>query len=152
MIRAWLVMSVALGVTSIGVSSSTADQSGYQKTIKVAEPMAFVRLYADSSGASHFGDGELTFALADFAPPAPPISVSSAIQSESALVISSPVGWEGDWHPAPRRQYLIVLTGELEVKVSDGDVLLEDTWGKGHVSRVIGDVRAYALVVPLKKR
>ena len=72
--------------------------------------------------------------------------------------MSSPPGWHGDWHPAPQRQWIIILSGELEVEVSDGEirifgpgsvVLVEDTFGKGHVSRVVSRERVYCVVVPL---
>ena len=53
------------------------------------------------------------------------------------------------WHTAPQRQFAINLTGELEVEVSDGDklrvgpgdlMLMDDTVGKGHVTRLLGPV------------
>ena len=53
------------------------------------------------------------------------------------------------WHVAPQRQFAINLTGELEAEVSDGQrrrfgpgdlVFLEDTHGKGHVTRLLGPV------------
>jgi len=56
------------------------------------------------------------------------------------------------------RQFVIVLFGELEVEVSDGEkrrfepggiCLVEDTAGKGHISRVTCKIRCYAAVVPL---
>lgn len=59
---------------------------------------------------------------------------------------------------APRRQFVIVLSGELEVEVSDGEkrrfgsggiCLVEDTAGRGHVSRLTSKMRCYAAVVPL---
>lgn len=161
MMRAWLATSVALGFTFIGASSVFGNSSSDPQTIQVAEPLKVVRLYVDSTGASHFADEEVTFRLTDFAPPAPPMSVSDAIESKGAAFISSPAGWVGDWHPAPRRQYLICLKGQLEVEVSDGEVrtfgpgdvvLVEDTWGKGHISRVVGEVRGYAMVVPLEEQ
>ncbi|AVS97756.1 hypothetical protein C7Y68_02220 [Paracidovorax avenae] len=49
--------------------------------------------------------------------------------------------WEQDVHPAPRRQYVVTLQGELEFQVSDGStfrlapgtvLLAEDTGGAGH--------------------
>ena len=159
MIRVGLFALIVIGFIMCGMSVPAACAGPDAKTIEVAPPMKCVRLYSDSTGASHFGDEELTFTLVDFAPPAPPISVSSAIQSEGAIVISSPVGWEGTWHPTPQRQYFVCLTGQLQVEVSDGEmrtfgpgevVLVEDTWGKGHVSRVVGEERCYAIVVPLK--
>jgi oxalate decarboxylase/phosphoglucose isomerase-like protein (cupin superfamily) len=161
MSRICLIASLALALVLVTTNDPYASQQSDSLTIEVAQPMKYVRLYADSTGASHFADEELTFTLADFAPPAPPISVSNAIQSDGAVVISSPVGWQGDWHPAPQRQYVIWLEGQLQVEVSDGEVrtfgpgavvLVEDTWGKGHISRVIGKVRGYAIVVPIKDK
>jgi hypothetical protein len=82
------------------------------------------------------------------------------IKAEEVLFISSPSNWYGDWHPSPRRQFFLQLSGELEVAVSDcevrrfiiGDVLLlEDTFGKGHISRVVSNERAYAVFIPLGK-
>jgi uncharacterized cupin superfamily protein len=82
------------------------------------------------------------------------------IKAEGVLFISSPSNWHGDWHPAPRRQFYFPLSGELEVEVSDGEVrrfssgdvlLLEDTFGKGHISRVVSNERGYAVFVPLGK-
>ncbi|MGD8439078.1 MAG: cupin domain-containing protein [Holophagae bacterium] len=78
--------------------------------------------------------------------------------SENVAVISSPAGWHGDWHPTPHRQLMIVLAGELEVQVSDGEVrrfgpgatlLVEDTVGRGHVSSVVGTQRCFMVNVVL---
>ncbi|MGD9140074.1 MAG: cupin domain-containing protein [bacterium] len=126
--------------------------------IEVSGPFAYVRIYTGPEGKTHFEDLEMTFELKDFAPPAPPISVSQAFMTQGMTVISSPGGWEGNWHPAPRRQFLIILVGELDVEVSDGEVrrfgpgsiiLVEDTGGMGHISSVVAKERGYCLVLPL---
>ena len=58
----------------------------------------------------------------------------------------------------PRRQFVLGLVGELEVEVSDGEVrrfgpgsviLVEDTSGKGHLSRVVGTERSMAAAIRL---
>jgi quercetin dioxygenase-like cupin family protein len=130
------------------------------ESIEAADPLPYVRVYSDAEGESHFENSDFRFTLVDFAPPAPPVSVSQAIEADSVAVVSSPAGWHGDWHPAPRRQLMFVLAGELEVRASDGavrrfrpgDVLLvEDTSGKGHVSTVVGDERCYMANVPLSE-
>ena len=61
-----------------------------------------------------------------------------------------------DWHVAPRRQYVINLSGHSEVEISDGtklrfgpgDIFLaDDTTGRGHISRVVGNQsRVYVTV------
>ena len=56
-----------------------------------------------------------------------------------------------DWHHAPQPQFAINLTGELQVEVSDGQtrrigpgdlVFLDDTQGKGHITRLLTPVTA----------
>ncbi|RJQ09106.1 MAG: hypothetical protein C4558_06835 [Dehalococcoidia bacterium] len=51
-----------------------------------------------------------------------------------------------EFHPAPRRQYMLYLTARVEIGLGDGtsvimepgDALLaEDTTGRGHTSRVL---------------
>ena len=120
--------------------------------------MKYVRVYADQNGDSHFEDVEVGMSLTDFAPPAPPVNVSPLMPSTNVVFLSAPAGWYGPLHPAPRRQFVFVLTGELEGAVSDGEVrrfapgsfgLLEDTSGKGHSTRVVGKDSALLAIVQL---
>ena len=120
--------------------------------------MEYVRLYADAAGESHFEDRAATLATVDFAPPAPPLDVSTPEAASRVLFLSAPVGWAGEWHPVPRRQWMLYLAGEIEVEASDGEArrfgpgsatLIEDTTGKGHRSRVVGDAAALLAVVQL---
>ena len=61
-----------------------------------------------------------------------------------------------DWHNAPRKQFAINMTGELEVELTDGTrrrigsdlVYLEDLTGKGHVTRALGPITNVFLHVP----
>src|SRR5882672_2794629 len=63
-----------------------------------------------------------------------------------------------DWHTAPRRQYVINLAGEVEIGLGDGTVhrfgpghvtLAEDLTGKGHTTRVVGNVPRVTATIPL---
>jgi len=63
-----------------------------------------------------------------------------------------------DWHRAPRRQYVITLTGHAELEVAGekkipvgpGHVdLVEDTTGKGHITKVTGADDRITLQLPL---
>jgi len=120
--------------------------------------MKYTRIYADPAGESHFKDVEVEFQETDFAPPAMPLNVSSFSSATECGFITAPPGWYGDWHPAPQRQFLFYLAGQGEVGVSDGEVrtfgpgdivLVEDTTGKGHVSRVVGSAEVLNAVVRL---
>lgn len=111
--------------------------------------VTYTRLYADSSGGSHFADVSEPLEPNDFAPPAPPLHASESQQAERLLFVGSPAEWDGHWHPAPKRQFVICLSGEIEVTVTDGEsrvfgpgdvLLLEDTEGRGHKTQTTGRV------------
>ncbi|HKC20254.1 MAG TPA: cupin domain-containing protein [Candidatus Dormibacteraeota bacterium] len=115
------------------------------------------RTYVDSQG-SHAEQIETDLVLADYAPPAPPLFVSAPSAAVGFAYLRLPAGWDGGWHPTPRRQLFVLLRGTLEGEVSDGRVirieqgdvvLLEDTSGAGHSTRVVGDEDTEALVITL---
>ena len=120
--------------------------------------MTYTRIYADADGESHFGDVAVDVAPVEFAPPAPPLHMAAPLEASRMILCVVPAGWVGDWHPAPRRQFYVQLSGELEVEVSDGEirrfsagslVLLEDTSGKGHLTRVVGSAGVDAVFIQL---
>jgi quercetin dioxygenase-like cupin family protein len=58
-----------------------------------------------------------------------------------------PPGELQDWHPAPQRQFVFILSGALEITFEDGSKkvfkagdarLVEDTTGKGHQTMAVG--------------
>ena len=120
--------------------------------------MNCLRIFSDASGESHFDEVDITLASTNFAPPAPPFLVSEPAAAERLLFLKFPRNWFGDWHPTPTHQYFVLLAGLLEAEVSDGDVrrvepgtvvLLEDTSGRGHVTRVLGETEAEGMFVQL---
>ena len=69
-----------------------------------------------------------------------------------------PAGTFLDWHTAPRRQIVIILSGQLEHGFADGsrhtfgagDVrVLEDTTGDGHTTQFISSETTLVAVIPL---
>lgn len=154
-----ILVSAFYGITfaqsSLGVSSETHDS---KDELNTGYKMTYTRLYADSSGESHFEDIEIELQLVDFAPPAPPLNLSVFTPATQFGFLSAQSGWYGDWHPAPKRQMMFYLQGEVEAEVSDGEIrrvgpgsiiLVEDTTGKGHRSRVVGEVEVIIVVVQL---
>lgn len=101
--------------------------------------MKVTRIYADERGVSHFAD--MTIGLHD----AGEIGrLSKPIPAESVVFRENDPGYDYDWHPAPERQFIVLLDGAIEIEVGDGqkrtfrggDILLvEDTTGRGHRTR-----------------
>ncbi len=118
--------------------------------------MKYVRLYQDGAGESHFADVEVEVALVEFAPPAAPLYVSSFTPTRQSAFLVLPVGWYGDWHPVPHRQWFFFLAGEIEVAVSDGErrrfpagsvAFVEDISGRGHATWNVGQGDAVMAIV-----
>ncbi len=116
------------------------------------------RLYSSDDGESHFENIEIDLTLTEYAPPAPPLSLSSFRPSTQFGFMNAPAGWSSDWHPTAARNLFFVMTGEWEVIASDGEsrrfgpgsvLLAEDTAVKGHSSRVIGETESLAAMVQL---
>ncbi|MGI8486197.1 MAG: cupin domain-containing protein [Thermomicrobiales bacterium] len=120
--------------------------------------MKYIRVYVDENGESHFEDVEVELNATDFAPPAPPLQLSPMTPASGVAFVRFPPGWNGGWHPTPRRQFFFFLSGEIACETSDGDhrslslgsaVFLEDTTGRGHRAWVMGDGEVLATVVQL---
>jgi quercetin dioxygenase-like cupin family protein len=107
--------------------------------------MRYTRIYNGDDGTSRFEEGEVAFASAVFAPPAPPLDVSQATPTQELLFIRMPAGWSDPAHPVPARQWMFVLSGRGETAAGGdtrswgaGDVfLVEDTEPPGHATTVV---------------
>ncbi|MGD8634019.1 MAG: hypothetical protein PVF85_10645 [Anaerolineales bacterium] len=126
-----------------------------------AEPFSYTRIYNDSAGESHFQDAQLDFSLMEFSSHLPPVSAAGAAPAHNIIVLSAPAGGMADWHPVPRKQLNIILSGRVEIEVSDGArrsfgpgscILGEDTAGRGHITRVTDSEDAYFVVINLGER
>lgn len=115
--------------------------------------MNISRIYPDAEGESHFDD--LDIPLKD----AGEIGMLSALQNASGIIFrETPGDYDFAWHNAPCRQYVIILEGWVDITVSDGEtrrfgggdvVLVEDTSGKGHVSKAVNGQKRKSIFVTL---
>jgi hypothetical protein len=123
-----------------------------------AAAYTYLRLYNDQSGDSHFEDVEFPFDELD-GPFSPPVLATPFQEATHHGVRIVPPGWERDWAPAARRMIAVYLSGEGEIEASDGEVrrllpgmvlLAEDTIGRGHRVKLIGDepVKVIHIVLP----
>lgn len=111
----------------------------------------YVRVFADAGGESHIERCQVTLESKQFAPPAPPVNVSAMQPASGFALLDVPVDWWGEWHPTPFRQWLLFLSGSATIQASDGFqcevaageiILLEDTGGRGHQTRIVGGQQA----------
>ena len=118
--------------------------------------MEYMRIVGDDEGVTRFEDTQFATKSADYAPPAPPIDVSGHTTATGMLVLRFPIGWSSDWHPAPKRQWMIIVSGRFEIEVSDGEkrtlgagamALLDEADSKGHKFRLVSDQPGSVLVV-----
>ncbi len=108
--------------------------------------MKCLRIYATPDGESHFDDVDIPMtAKLTVAPGAKPFQVSKRYPASSIEFTQIPAGMQQvDWHIVPARVLTVRLTGGIEYETSDGEVrhvsagdfvLVEDTHGRGHLSR-----------------
>ena len=105
-----------------------------------------VRIYTGNDGQSHFEDLHM---------PADEIQ-NITIQSGANIVFRRfPADHFSDWHTAPRRQYIFILSGHMAIGIGHGTtrrfgpgdvVLADDLSGQGHTTRSVGEPRVSATV------
>ena len=110
--------------------------------------MGIIRLYTGEDGQSHLEELDLNSHP----------GLTEPVGTSSISFRESPPGRFVDWHNAPRRQYVITLTGEVEYGFEDGTVhrygpghvtLAEDLTGKGHTTRMVGNEPTISAIIPL---
>jgi len=110
-------------------------------------------LYTDAEGQSHFEDVEI-----DYISESPSGRLSARIPVTGLIFRQVQPTYELDWHHAPRRQYIINLANGVQITASDGEarvigagevILVEDTTGKGHLSKAINDQIRHCIFVAL---
>jgi quercetin dioxygenase-like cupin family protein len=84
--------------------------------------------------------------------------VSRRLPATGIIFRQVPPDYDLDWHTAPRRQYIINLDAGVEITASDGEsrrigageiLLVEDTRGKGHLSKALDGKLRHCVFVTL---
>jgi hypothetical protein len=110
--------------------------------------MGLFRLYTGSDGKSRIEPMDLARAP----------EWGKGLATTQIAFRENPAGWQLDWHPAPRRQFVIIVSGQLEIGLGDGSKrvfgpgdarLVEDTTGQGHTTRVHGNQPCLTATIPL---
>jgi hypothetical protein len=115
--------------------------------------MKLVRLYTGPDNESHFEDLDLELT------PAARVCSSELHPARGIVFRCAPPDHRSAFHPVPRRQFVITLSGQVEIETGDGTVrrfgpgdvmLAEDTSGRGHSTRVIGGQPRNYVFIPLE--
>jgi quercetin dioxygenase-like cupin family protein len=114
--------------------------------------MRVFRLYTGEDQQSHLEEIKVDFKPAEHG------EQGSMFAAKGVFFSRAEPGTFIDWHNAPRRQFVITLSGAVEIGLGDGSVhrfgpgegvLAEDLTGKGHTTRSVGNEPRYTMVVPL---
>ncbi len=110
-------------------------------------------VYTGADNQSHFEDVDI------------PLKDGGRIGQLSDLIPATGVifretggDYDLDFHNAPRRQYVVMLEGAVEIEIGDGTkrvlgtgeiLLADDTTGQGHISRAVNGQPRKSLFIPL---
>ena len=113
--------------------------------------MRLFRLYTKPNGDSALAIHQVPMSGGDR-------PLSETFKCESVFFRDTPEGHVQNYHNAPRRQIIALISGLLEIETSDGKrtvcqpgdlVFAEDFTGRGHITRSLRGVRGFMhLVMP----
>jgi uncharacterized cupin superfamily protein len=123
----------------------------------MTDAQPFSRVITVENGATAFADSQIDLTVQPVSDGVPPMSAGPMSTSAGGIYLRS--GAYGSTpHPAPRKQWVIMLRGTIRVTVTTGEsrefspgdlLLLEDTTGRGHVTTGVGDPPFEGLFIPV---
>jgi hypothetical protein len=140
-----LVLVVLVGFCCLLWMSHTDSDVVVAQTRK---PIMMTRIYTGPDGQSHAEEIEMKLNG----------NATEMIKATGVEFSRRPPNNSGDWHTGPRRQFVITLSGRGEIEVAGGQKvavgpghinLIEDTTGKGHITRNLGPEDRIAITIPL---
>ena len=151
---------VVLVVSFISFWRATGDRDVARAQTR--KPVVITRIYTGPDGLAHAEDVELKLSArgisdmlkatgAEFSVRPPTAGANPNNKAASSAT-------DPGWHTGPARQFVITLSGNSEVEVSGGVHvaagpghinLIEDTTGKGHITRNFGPDDRIVLTIPL---
>ena len=117
--------------------------------------MKVVRVYTGEDNESHFEDVEIATEARGVGG-----RLSRLIEGSGVIFREVDGTYDLDFHTAPRRQFVVNLTGAVDITVGDGTVrrlgpgeilLAEDILGHGHKSRAVEGQPRTCLFLPINE-
>ena len=148
---------VISGVLMLGWIPTLALVAGVKWTDALSAqgrtPIKVTRIYSGADGKTKVEEITLPLKARDSGS-----ETSAAIPVTSMQFRHTTPSYDLDWHPAPRRQLVVTLSGESEIELEGGRtmrfgpghiLLAEDTTGQGHKSRAVPGTDRIALDIAL---
>jgi len=117
-------------------------------------PVKVTRMFTGPDGKTHAEEIQIPLGAARGAS-----ERSETIDVTGIQFVRTSSAYDLDWHTAPRRQYVVTVSGESEVIIGDGSkirlypghiMLAEDTTGQGHISKAVGGKDRVSIFIPIK--
>ena len=121
------------------------------------DQLKYPTLYTGSDAKTHFKDDSISWHPISGSA-TNPSRVTPLQEATDIGFLRLPVGLRSRWHPAPRKQFVMVLAGIMEVEAGDGQqrtftpdsvLLVTDVDGKGDRTNVLGEQEVLAVWVPI---
>ena len=150
--RSIVRLSTATGLAGLIVLLWSARTDRDVVVAQTRKPVVVTRLFTGQDGQTHVEEMEVKLTGT------PLNEVSEMFKVTGAEIHRAPAGRVNDWHTAPRRQFVITLSGRGEIEVAGGKKislepghmeLAEDLTGKGHITRVVGSEERVTIQLPL---
>lgn len=109
--------------------------------------MKLISFQAKADGESRFRDVNVPFDIERQDASGHTLKFSAPYASPAVQFVELPADLDQDWHNAPARQLVVVLSGQIEVETTDGErrrwrageaFVPADLSGRGHRTRCIG--------------
>ena len=154
MTRKLLCGVLALGwIPTLGVVSGARWMAADALAAQGPTPVKVTRLYTGADGKTKAEEFEIPLKPRDAGS-----DLSASVAVTGLQVRRTTPQYNLDWHPAPRRQLVVTLSGESEIELEGGRkirlgpghiLLAEDTTGQGHISRAVASKDRIALDIAL---
>src|SRR6266436_8566376 len=145
------ILFIGVGLLSASFIFVLPAQNAQGAAAQTGKPIKMHRLYTGPDGQTHAQEIEVKFGPGG----TDPFKLAAGAGAE---LRRAPPGRVADWHVAPRRQYVITLSGHAELEVAGGKKielgpgsidLVEDTTGKGHITRTVGTEDRATIQIPV---
>jgi len=149
-----VLILLALGwIPTLAMTVGAARIAGRPLAAATRSPIKVTRLYTGADGTTKMEEFEVPLKAQGRG-----TELSESVGVTSLQFRRTNQDYNLDWHPAPRRQYVVTLSGESEIELDGGRkirlgpghiLLAEDTTGQGHISRAVGTEERISLFITL---